>query len=533
MAGPNNGQGKFPFAGLIILEMANNHQGRLAHGLRIIEEYMPLVRKAGVRAAMKIQLRNINSFIHPEYLNSTENKHISRFLSTKLSADDFGKLIEHARSRGFTTMATPYDEDSVDLISHLGIEVIKIASASSSDWPLLEKIVRTGKPIICSTGALTLDKVDNIVSYLIHRGAHFAIMHCPSIYPTPNHKLHLDRIRIFRERYPDVVVGFSTHEPPDNVDAVKIAYAMGARVFEKHIGVETEDIKLNSYSSRPDQFEKWLASYNEAISMSGTDYDFTKRTDPEETESVRLQMRGVYSKSNIKTGAPIARSDVFFAMPLQSNQMASGQWRLDIVADRDYKAGEALPVSLLPGKKSKREIIYQTIHNVKGMLNMARVPINYDSGIVFYHHQGLENFSQTGAFVIECFRHTYAKNVIVVLPGQSHPVFYHKRKDKTYQLLWGVLEVQIEGRERILEAGDTLFITRGIWHGFYSPGGAIFEEISNAGQDDDMCYADQMYNLMDHKSFVTRFINWGRHQVGGEDLGDKLADVPKVEIRHL
>ena len=135
--------------------------------------------------------------------------------------------------------------------------------------------------------------------------------------------------------------------------------------------------------------------------------------------------------------------------------------------------------------------------------------------------------------MIECFRHTYAKNVIVVLPGQSHPVFYHKRKDKTYQLLWGVLEVQIEGRERILEAGDTLFITRGIWHGFYSPGGAIFEEISNAGQDDDMYYADQMYNLMDHKSFVTRFINWGRHQVGGEDLGDKLADVSKVEIRHL
>ena len=68
----------------------------------------------------------------------------------------------------------------------MDFDVIKVASCSARDWPLLEKVAASGIPVVASTGGLTQDEVDDLVSYLDHRGCDFALMHCVSIYPTPD-----------------------------------------------------------------------------------------------------------------------------------------------------------------------------------------------------------------------------------------------------------------------------------------------------------------------------------------------------------
>src|SRR5690606_12377630 len=106
----------------------------------------------------------------------------------------------------------------------------KIASCSARDWPLLEKVAATGLPIIASTGGMRHDEIDDLVSFLQHRGCDFALMHCVSIYPTPDEACNLGVIAGFRERYPGRTIGWSTHAPPQDTAQVGIAAALGAEM---------------------------------------------------------------------------------------------------------------------------------------------------------------------------------------------------------------------------------------------------------------------------------------------------------------
>lgn len=326
---------RFKFTELFIYDMANNHQGSIQHGLKIINETAKVSNEAGVRGAIKFQFRQLDTFIHPDYRNTAENKHIPRFLSTRLSPDDFEAMANEIRKNKLNTISTPFDEESVDLILQMDLDIIKIASCSSKDWPLLERITQTGKPIICSTAGLNIKEIDNLVSFFDHRGAHYAIMHCVALYPTPPDKLQLNQIESLCIRYPHITIGFSTHENPENFDAMKIAYAKGARIFERHVGIGTDEFKLNAYSSTPAQIKKWLEAHKEAVLSCGA--EARPLAGENEVASLCSLMRGVFAKKAIKKGTQIKRSDVFFAMPLLPQQLTSAKWNENMIADRDYK----------------------------------------------------------------------------------------------------------------------------------------------------------------------------------------------------
>ncbi len=504
-------EAKFNFNDLFILEMANNHQGTVSHGKLIIDEMSKVVRQYGVRAGVKLQFRELDTFVHPDFKNSTSNKHIPRFMGTRLTEAQFGELVTETKNQGLITICTPFDEASVDQINRLGIEVIKIGSCSAKDWPLLEKVATAGKPVIYSTAGLTIADIDKAVSFFQHRGVHFAVMHCVGIYPTPSDKLGLNQIEMLRNRYPGVTIGFSTHEDPSNYNNIRVAYAKGARIFEKHVGVATDTIKLNAYSANPEQVSKWMAAYSETAASCG-DYN-RPAPSKEELESLESLMRGVYAKEPIARGEVIDRNKVFFAMPLQTGGVSSGEWKEGLVADRDYGVNLPMQKNVLENKPiSKREIIYPVIHEVKGMLNMARIPLGYDFSVELSHHYGMENFRAVGALLIDCINREYCKKIIVQLPNQRHPSHYHKKKEETFQMLYGILEVDIEGRHRTLYPGDTLVVPRGVWHSFWTPSGAIFEEVSTTHLNDDSFYEDKDINKLAREDRKTKLTNWGRNQ---------------------
>jgi len=503
---------KFDFNNLFIFEMANNHQGSVEHGRRIINAVASEAEKVGVRGAVKLQFRDLDTFIHPDHKDNKEHKHIKRFLSTRLSEEQFADLVKETKKRGLTTICTPFDEVSVDRIARLGIEVIKIASCSAQDWPLLQKISEAGKPVICSIGGLTIKEMDKVVSFLQHRGVHFSLMHCVAVYPTTSDKLHLNQIEIMRNRYPEVVIGFSTHEEPSNTTAIKLAYAKGARIFEKHVGVPTDEIKLNNYSAAPAQVGTWLAAWKEAVASCGSAEE--RAISEKEYIDLHSLKRGVYVKKAVKKGVLFKRSDVFFAIPLAEGQLTSGNWKENLMAGRDYTAKEMLGADILPKTKSKKEIIYSAIHAVKGMLNNARISLGHDFTVELSHHYGLEKFHEIGCVIIECINREYSKKLIVQLPGQENPTHYHKKKDETFQVLQGTMEVAIEGEKKTLEPGDTVWVPRGVWHGFKTGTGVIFEEVSTAALDSvgDSFYIDKIIANISRETRKTRLHNWGRHQ---------------------
>ena len=107
-------------------------------------------------------------------------------------------------------MCTPFDNESVPVISKMGFDIIKVASCSAKDWPLLEDVSQATIPIIASTGGLTIDEIDNIVSFFDHRGNELALMHCVSIYPIPTKDFQLNFIDVLKEDIKvELLVGYS------------------------------------------------------------------------------------------------------------------------------------------------------------------------------------------------------------------------------------------------------------------------------------------------------------------------------------
>ncbi|TFH46170.1 MAG: cupin domain-containing protein, partial [Bacteroidia bacterium] len=437
--------------------------------------------------------------------HNKENKHVTRFLSTRISNNEFKILVEAIREEGMMTVCTPFDEDSVDLIQEHGIEVIKIASSCADDWPLIQKIAATGKPVIASTGGLVLHEIDNLYSYLSHRLEQVAILHCLSIYPAPEEKLNLSIIRALAERYPDVVIGYSGHEEPDNTDIIKAAVALGARIFERHVGIGTGEIMLNSYSLSPEQTGKWVKAAISARTVMGSD---VKVPDAEERKSLALLKRGVFARHAIHKGQTIKHEDVYFAFPVLEDQLTSGEFgrvRARYTASRSYKADE--PLFEQWGLDTYHKI-RQIIHKAKGILEENKIVIGNSYEIELSHHYGIEQFDKFGCLLINIVNREYCKKIIIVFPGQHHPEQKHMKKEETFHLLQGELVIYINGIERVMKKGDIQIIERGVLHSFHTVSGAVLEEISTSHLVDDSFYTDPLISEQDpmqRKTLIERF----------------------------
>ncbi len=495
------------FDNLFIFEMANNHQGDVRHGLRIVREMAKVARTADIRAGVKLQYRDLDTFIHPDYVSREDVKHIPRFLSTRLSDGDFQTLVSAIRDEGMVPIVTPFDEVSATKCVEHGVEIIKIASCSCTDWPLLTAIAETKKPVIASTGGVGIYEIDKIVSFFGHRGIPLALLHCVAQYPAPTDALSLNFITRLANRYPGVPVGYSGHEYPDDLDVVKVAVSKGAKILERHVGVPTGSITLNAYSSSPDQAAAWVAAAKLARRIGGQGDQ--RQVSQAEIDSLRGLMRGVFARRAIPAGKEISRDDVFFAMPVCSESQTTsgefGRYRTRYIASRNYAAGEAIEEFCAPDKINR---IREIVHDAQGMLYEAHIVPGEDVQIELSHHYGLEHFRQTGAILISVINRGYCKKLIVVFPGQSHPAHCHKIKEETFQVLWGDLEVACGDTTRRMKPGDKMLVEAGVMHSFRSTGGCVFEEVSTTHQRDDSIYEDPEINVVDPMLRKTLLDEW-------------------------
>src|SRR5262249_1352953 len=163
------------FEDLFVLELANNHWGKVERGLKIINDFSRIVRFNNVRAAIKLQFRDVEHFIHGDFRHRTDIRYIKKTLDTQLSKGDYATLLNANRKSCCIPCATPFDEKSVDLCVELGIQILKLASSDLNDWFLIEKIARTRKPVIASTGGSSLKDTDDLVTFFVNRNIPLAL----------------------------------------------------------------------------------------------------------------------------------------------------------------------------------------------------------------------------------------------------------------------------------------------------------------------------------------------------------------------
>lgn len=316
------------FEDLFVLELANNHWGSVARGLQIIEAFAAVAKANHIKAAIKLQFREKNEFVHPEYSGQTDLRYVWKTEQTYLENEEFLLLVNAIRAHGLIPMATPFDEASVALCAALDLPIIKIASSDLNDWPLLEAVAQLKRPVICSTGGATFEQIDETVAFFAQREIPLAINQCVSQYPCEDEQLELHQVAVLKQRYPEHEIGLSTHEYHDWQCSVAMAYAMGARLFERHIDIDLGDHPVSPYCSLPEQVDVWFKAFNRAKTMYGHEQE-GRNIPASETAYLKALWRGVYAKRDLPAGYEFKREtlweDVYLAIPYLDEQVSCQQ----------------------------------------------------------------------------------------------------------------------------------------------------------------------------------------------------------------
>jgi len=475
---------------LIIFELANNHMGSLEHGLKTIDAFAKFVHEYPFRFAFKFQFRDLKTFIHPDFQQRMELKYVKRFSETALSKDQFTKLIKRVKDAGMVAITTPFDETSVDLALELNLNVIKIASCSLTDWPLLEKIATTNKPLIASSAGSSFDDIDRVVSFFQHRKKELAILHCVGEYPTAVNNLQINQIGLLQKRYPDIPVGFSTHEEPTNYDSVMVALGKGARIFEKHIALVTKEFPRNAYSATPKEMKQWLDNALKALHMLGESNDRHPITE-KEIADLRQFKRGVFTKSDLPAGHKLKPENIFFAFPNETGQLLANDISKYITYNLKTGIKANAPISCENiASNNYQEQAYAIVQKAKALFKEAGVVYPGGAELEISHHYGIDNFLTSGSTMITVVNRNYCKKLIALLPGQSHPEQYHKEKEETFHLLHGDLKLFLDGIPKAMKPGETAIVEPGIKHSFSTEKGCVIEEISSTHFQGDSFYSD-------------------------------------------
>lgn len=333
-----------------ISEIGLNHNGSLEFAQRLVSESV----LAG-STFVKFQKRNPPALATSAFLDAgfpkapffgSSQREVREFL--ELSSSDYRQLMTHSASLGAVMFASAFDIPSLEFLADTGMGLIKVASHSATNRPLLSAVNRLGLPVVLSLGGTTIEEKDLAVSAL--RDCPLILMHCVSEYPTPDQRMQLDTIGFLRERY-GMPVGFSSHE--SGVEFSLAAAVLGAVMIERHV-------TLSRSMPGPDHSISLLPS--ELADLVGR----TRRLERgrgvasslHESEKVaRTQYHvGVCSAGPIPAGTTIGLEMLAFKQPLGDSAEFFTSWEVDQVlglrADRDIPADTPIARSWLTSPES-------------------------------------------------------------------------------------------------------------------------------------------------------------------------------------
>lgn len=167
------------------------------------------------------------------------------------------KLVDYAREIGVDFLATPFDRDAVDLLVHLGVPALKIASYEITDLPFLQYCAQKKLPLIISTGIALPEDISSALESITAVGhADIIFLLCESTYPCPLKEVNLARLKILQQMT-KTIVGYSDHSIEEWVPAV--AVALGAKVIEKHFILDKEILGPDeAFSIRPKKAKEMI-----------------------------------------------------------------------------------------------------------------------------------------------------------------------------------------------------------------------------------------------------------------------------------
>jgi pseudaminic acid synthase len=255
-----------------------------------------------------------------------------------------GPIFELANKRGLIAFSSPFDETAVDFLETLDVPAYKIASFENEHYPLMRKVVETGKPFIMSTGVIDQPSLDASVAYLRSLGARdFMLLKCTSTYPASPENTNLRTIPDMAARY-GCQVGLSDHTM--GIGAAVASVALGATVIEKHFTLRRADGGVDSvFSLEPEEVAALVTETARAwLAMGSMSYVLS---DKEQSQTVFK--RSIYANKDLSIGHRIELGDIRVVRPALGLHPREFETTFCRVLVRAIRQGEPLTADHLLG----------------------------------------------------------------------------------------------------------------------------------------------------------------------------------------
>jgi len=326
---------------LIIAEAGVNHNG----SIEIAKKLAKIAKECGADI-VKFQTAKLESLVS-KYADMAEyqKKNIGKKMSQQemlktilLSFDEFKELAHYCEQIGIEFLSTPFDLESIDFLDNLGCDVWKIPSGEITNLPYLEKIAKTHKDIILSTGMCEMQEVREAIDILEKNGAgKITLLHCTTEYPTPYGDVNLNAMITLRNEF-NFEVGYSDHTK--GIEVPIAAVAMGATVIEKHF-------TLDRNMEGPDH--KASLEPNELREMINAIRNIEQALGNGEKKPVASELSNrIVARKSIIASKHIRKGDVFSAENLTTKRPGNGispmKWYevIGMAACRDFEEDELI-----------------------------------------------------------------------------------------------------------------------------------------------------------------------------------------------
>lgn len=295
----------------IIAEAGSNHCGDRAKLRALIEA----AAEAGADA-VKLQKRSNRSLYTAnayDAVYNSENAYGPTYgahrEALELDESDFRYAQAVASVCEIDLFATAFDEESLEFCVRMGMGAVKLASGSLTNTALISRAAETGLPVILSTGGGTIEDVQRAVRCVPSR--QLAVLQCTGSYPCRYEELDLGVVATYRRQFPNAVVGASLHD--NGIAAASAAYALGARIIEKHLTLDrTLKGTDHAFSLEPQGFRKLVRDIRRMQVAVG---DGVKKVYDSEAEPIRKMAQSPYAASFLAAGTVLGPSDVVLRSP--------------------------------------------------------------------------------------------------------------------------------------------------------------------------------------------------------------------------
>ena len=305
----------------VIAEIGANHQGRVD----LCETMFELAARSGADA-VKLQKRENRLLFMPSLFNQpyigptsfapTYGLH-REFLEFNL--DQYKHLQKFADNLGLIFFATATDKKSVDFLVDINVPAIKIASADLYSTPLIKYASKFGIPLIMSTGGSDQSTVDRAMDFV--DPSNIGLLQCTATYPAEAEEMNLNVITTFRDRYPETVIGLSSHDR--GISFPIIAAALGARIIEKHFTLDRSLPGPDQLASlEPLELKAMVSSIrNIELAISGNGM---KEPSSSELKNMEIARKSIVAKTAINKGDIFSESNITTKRP--GNGISPMQW---------------------------------------------------------------------------------------------------------------------------------------------------------------------------------------------------------------